>query len=198
MKISRDTNGNKILKIESGDLNGARGFSVQTLGNLPKTHRDGIFSGTRDELAAYINEHGSDRQKTLVSGVDTQADKAFYNDPTSQLLLESIDCEYLELPESASIDEKIKAAKDCFYSELGFRVKQTTQREAVQYWLQGLCSAVSVPFYNQDIIEWGIATGVLDLSQYKRENAKKSAKEDFCERYWERLAGRLSVLFNRH
>ena len=198
MKISRDTNGNKILKIEASDLNGARGFSVQTLGNLPKTHLDGIFSGTRDELVSFINEHGTDRQKQLISGIDTKADKAFYNDPTSKLLLESIDLEYLELPESASIDDKLKAAKACFYSELGFRVKQTSQKEAIKDWLQGLCSAVSVPFYNCDIVQWGLDSGVLDLSKCKRDSTKDSAKIDFIERYWDCLAGRLSVIFNRH
>lgn len=37
-KISRDINGNKIVKISFPDT-GQKGFSIQTLGNLPLTHR---------------------------------------------------------------------------------------------------------------------------------------------------------------
>ncbi|CAL9978082.1 hypothetical protein VPHK449_0031 [Vibrio phage K449] len=39
MKFGRDTNGNRTLKIETTELGGRRGFSIQTLGNLPTAHR---------------------------------------------------------------------------------------------------------------------------------------------------------------
>ena len=39
MKLSRDINGNKILKLTSKDLEGRRGYNIQTNGNLPLTHR---------------------------------------------------------------------------------------------------------------------------------------------------------------
>lgn len=66
MKISRDTNGNKILKVEKSDLAGNKGFSVQTLGNLPMTHRDGIGSYTWGELVSYVRQYGTERQKDLI------------------------------------------------------------------------------------------------------------------------------------
>lgn len=65
MKIAWDSNGNRVLKVESSDLAGARGFSVQTLGNLPATHRDGIGPHTNKELRAYLSQFGSPRQKEL-------------------------------------------------------------------------------------------------------------------------------------
>ena len=64
LRTSRDINGNKTLKIPSrGHL---KGFSVQTLGNLPITHRDGVTEGTMAELAVFINEHGTEHQKRVV------------------------------------------------------------------------------------------------------------------------------------
>lgn len=63
MKISRDINGNKILKIESSDVNGERGFSIQTLGNLPETHRKGICEHTMGEVFEHVHACGTPRQK---------------------------------------------------------------------------------------------------------------------------------------
>ncbi len=65
MKIAHDTNGNRILKIEGSDLGTKRGFSIQTLGNLPETHRDRITSATDAEVRAYLEKHGTARQKEL-------------------------------------------------------------------------------------------------------------------------------------
>jgi len=60
--IGRDTNGNKIAKIQC--VGG--GFSIQTLGNLPKTHRDGVYTWTANEINTFINSHGTKRQKNLL------------------------------------------------------------------------------------------------------------------------------------
>ena len=65
MKIAHDTNGNRILKIEGSDLGTKRGFSIQTLGNLPDTPRNGITAGTDAEVRNYLKAHGTPRQKEL-------------------------------------------------------------------------------------------------------------------------------------
>ena len=62
-KISRDRNGNKIVKISP--VNGTRGFSVQTLGNLDQTHRDGVGEWTPGEVAEYVRAVGPPRQRAL-------------------------------------------------------------------------------------------------------------------------------------
>lgn len=48
--IARDKNGNKTLRVKEGD---SRARSIQTNGNLPRTHRDGIGEWTPAEVAAY-------------------------------------------------------------------------------------------------------------------------------------------------
>lgn len=64
-KIGRDYNGNKIVKISP--VNGARGFSIQTLGNLYQTNRDGVGDYTPGEVAEYIRKHGTQAQRDIMS-----------------------------------------------------------------------------------------------------------------------------------
>ena len=71
MKISRDLNGNKIVKISGDDLKtwrneNPRGFSIQTLSNLPLTDHNGVFYGTKNEIFNYVNQFGTKKQKQLI------------------------------------------------------------------------------------------------------------------------------------
>lgn len=65
MKISRDTNGNKILKVEKSDtVNGDfRGFSIQTNGNLSLTHSMGLNYATMIEVKTYVKQYGTIKQR---------------------------------------------------------------------------------------------------------------------------------------
>lgn len=73
LKLSRDVNGNKTLKYSPYT---ARGFSVQTNGNLPGVHAmdtetfnkptkadRALYHKAMDELRMYIKDHGTDHQK---------------------------------------------------------------------------------------------------------------------------------------
>jgi hypothetical protein len=51
-KITRDKNGNKRLSIKYGDK---RATSIQTNGNLPRTHQDGIGDWTASEVESFKN-----------------------------------------------------------------------------------------------------------------------------------------------
>ncbi len=59
----RDRNGNRIVRVT---VPGARPFSIQTNGNLPTTHRDGICPATAGEVAGYVRQFGTERQKGLL------------------------------------------------------------------------------------------------------------------------------------
>lgn len=66
--ISKDVNGNKTIKFTGNELkainpNAKRGFSIQTNGNLPETHRNGICQQTINEVVSYINCFGTNNQK---------------------------------------------------------------------------------------------------------------------------------------
>jgi hypothetical protein len=62
--ISRDKNGNKTCKIRP--LTG-RAFSIQTNGNLPETHRNGVSDATRGEVLEYVSKFGTKKQCELLS-----------------------------------------------------------------------------------------------------------------------------------
>ena len=53
LEIKKDRNGNKTLSVKTLEN---RAFSIQTNGNLPETHRDGITQGTGKELINYLLE----------------------------------------------------------------------------------------------------------------------------------------------
>ncbi len=65
MKLATDRNGNRVLKISKKDLGGIRGFSIQTNGNLPETHRNGICAATDSEVRYHVREFGTDWQKSV-------------------------------------------------------------------------------------------------------------------------------------
>ena len=60
---SRDRNGNKTLIITPKN---ARGFSIQTMGNLPKTHRHGVGDYTPEEVRDYVLKCGTARQRAIM------------------------------------------------------------------------------------------------------------------------------------
>ena len=61
-KTGRDKNGNKTLRCSS--VEGS--FTIQTNGNLPQTHRDGVTVATDAEVCAYVRRHGTDRQRRIL------------------------------------------------------------------------------------------------------------------------------------
>jgi hypothetical protein len=62
-KIGMDGNGNKVCRVKLGDC---RAFSIQTNGNLPRTHRDGVGPWTQGEVTAYVRDYGTALQRELM------------------------------------------------------------------------------------------------------------------------------------
>lgn len=63
LSLSRDRNGNRVLRV---GVDGARGFAIQTNGNLSRTHRDGVGPWTLPEVRAWVSEYGTPRQREVV------------------------------------------------------------------------------------------------------------------------------------
>jgi len=61
--IGRDKNGNRIARIKNAT---GRAFAIQTNGNLPTTHRDGITDATGAEVAAHIIQYGTAKQRAAI------------------------------------------------------------------------------------------------------------------------------------
>ncbi len=61
--IGRDRNGNRTVRVK---LKSSRAFSIQTNGNLPATHRQGVCSATQGEVSGYVRQFGTARQRQLL------------------------------------------------------------------------------------------------------------------------------------
>lgn len=62
-KVTRDRNGNRVVKVYG---EGFRGFLIQSNGNLPKTHRDGLGPWTEGEVRTYVRSYGTDHQRDAI------------------------------------------------------------------------------------------------------------------------------------
>jgi hypothetical protein len=63
-KTAKDENGNKVVRITPHT---GRGFSIQTLGNLPITHRDGVGEYTAGEVKAHVVKYGTAGMKSVIA-----------------------------------------------------------------------------------------------------------------------------------
>lgn len=59
-KIGSDINGNKVLRVKPSK---GRGFSIQTLGNLPLTHKRSVGTWTDGEAKRYVAAYGTVAQR---------------------------------------------------------------------------------------------------------------------------------------
>lgn len=88
LRLSRDENGNKVLKVS---VAGLRGFSVQTLVNMPKTHKmkhgESFDEETAlQELNAYISRYGTQKQKDFLKCANHGDEEAYYYIKDGELL----------------------------------------------------------------------------------------------------------------
>lgn len=60
MKLTFDRNGNRVLRVVPG-------LAIQTNGNLPRTHRDGIGDWTVREVVGWVSQYGTPKQKQKAS-----------------------------------------------------------------------------------------------------------------------------------
>lgn len=62
-RIRLDRNGNKVCRVA---MEGERGFSIQTNGNLVETDRNGVGPWTANEVSAWVRAYGTARQRELM------------------------------------------------------------------------------------------------------------------------------------
>ena len=74
------------------------------------------------------------------------------------LIVENLDFSDYDLIEGGSDIEKLHSV---FYSEYGHNVKRLGLHEAIKQWLRGLPTCCTIPFWDSEIIQWGIDSGML-------------------------------------
>jgi hypothetical protein len=98
-------------------------------------------------------------------------------------ILDSIDCE-------GTHQEKIDYVKECFNTEYGWMIPKAGEIDSLASWLQGLPSALDLPYWNHAIIELAKEWGSIP------EDATEKQEDKILENYWNFIANKLSQLMN--
>lgn len=105
-----------------------------------------------------------------------------------QYIIESIDPDYCEA-EEGNIKSLIAGLQVAFYAEYGWNVERVGEQKALAEWLQGLPSAINLPFYNHDILKLAVKFGSLP------ENATEKQEDKILDNYWDFMANKIGQLF---
>lgn len=105
-----------------------------------------------------------------------------------QYIIESIDPDYCEA-DPDDIQSLIAGLKSAFYAEYGWNVERVGEQKALIEWLQGLPSAINLPFYNHDILKLAVKFGSLS------ENATEKQEDKILENYFNFMANKIGQLF---
>lgn len=87
--------------------------------------------------------------------------------------------------------EKIAALHEIFNAEYGWRVNQIGKQGAVMDWLQGLPTALTIPFYNHEILELAKSWGSIP------QDASEKQEDKILANYWNFMAAKLCQLFDK-
>jgi hypothetical protein len=95
---------------------------------------------------------------------------------------------YQQDPET--IAEKISFLNDTFLSEYGFNIARYGKQGAIKEWLQGLPSAVALPYMNCDVITLAVETGGLEPVSTEKQAQR------IVENYFNFMAAKILQLFD--
>ena len=89
-----------------------------------------------------------------------------------------------------TVEEKLNFLRECFEGEAGWNIQRRGRQAAMREWLTGLPSAVSLPVYNYDIIQWAIGLGLLP-----EEHTEKQA-DKILDNHWSFCSAKILQLFD--
>ena len=100
-----------------------------------------------------------------------------------ELIINNIDLEAYDLNNDVYLYDKIKTTYNIFKQEYGHEIKrQGSEQKAFKEWLQGLPTVLTVPFYNNEILNISYAHGLISADITEEQEDK------FLDAYWDNLA----------
>lgn len=114
-----------------------------------------------------------------------------YSKLAQQLIIDNIDTYGSYGLKNATELEKIKLLKNSFYSEYGWAVNRMGLQNAIESWLRGLPSIITLPFANYEIIEIAKQWGSLP------QNATEKQEDKILNNYWRLMAANIVKLFRK-
>jgi hypothetical protein len=88
--------------------------------------------------------------------------------------------------------EKLQWLKDTFKSEYGFAISRMGESKALSEWLAGIPSAINLPFYNNEILEFAKKGGSLPA------NPTESQEDKILANYWDFMANQIQQAWRKY
>ena len=106
------------------------------------------------------------------------------------IIAENIDLSGYDMSNNIDLFDKVKEAHKIFKSEYGYNIARMGEKKAFCEWLQGLPSALTVPFYNYDILNLAY------LHDEIKANATEEEEDKFLDAYFMNLSNAFFTLYN--
>ena len=112
------------------------------------------------------------------------------SDNAKQLILNNIDSSGYD-EKVITPTEKIRFIEKIFLIEQGYLINRLGKQKAIEEWLRGLPSALTLPFYNYDILNIAKEWGTL------KENATERQEDKILMNYWKLMSSQLLQMINK-
>jgi hypothetical protein len=140
------------------------------------------------EMAAFGPPQKSPKLGNITSPLATGTKTAKF---AKQYIIDNIDLSGYNYPSNLNDVEKIKALNKIFNDEYGWAVNRLGRQRAIEEWLRGLPSSLSLAYYNDDIIDLAKSWGTLSA------NATQSQENKIVKNYWRLMAAQTLQLFDK-
>lgn len=110
--------------------------------------------------------------------------KTFYEN----IIVENIDLSGYDMSNDIDLFDKVNETYNIFKSEYGWNISRMGEKKAFCEWLQGLPSALTVPFYNYDILNLAY------LHDEIKANATEKEEDEFLDAYFMNLSSAFFTL----
>jgi hypothetical protein len=107
-----------------------------------------------------------------------------------KIIINNIDLSGYDLSNDINLFDKIKETYNIFKSGYGYNIARMGEKRAFCEWLQGLPSALTVPFYNHDILNLAY------LHDQIKANATEQEEDKFLDAYFMNLSSAFFTLYN--
>ena len=104
------------------------------------------------------------------------------------IIINNINLDAYDMSNNQELFDKIKSVHNIFKSEYGHEIKRRGEKKAFKEWLQGLPSVLTVPFYNNEILNIGYVHGLV------KADATEEEEDNFLNEYFFNLARAFFVL----
>ena len=105
-----------------------------------------------------------------------------------KIIIDNIDLSGYDLNNDMYLYDKVKTTYNIFKSEYGYNITRMGEKRAFCEWLQGLPSALTVPFYNYDILNRAY------LHNEIQANATEEQEDKFLDNYFMNLSNAFFTL----